>query len=47
MIALTMGISVLPPTPRPGGPVLVNAHSIRPSDVRAFEEIAQAPARSR
>ena len=33
--------------PRPGGPVLVNAHSLRPSDVRAFEEIAQAPARSR
>ena len=33
--------------PRPGGPVLVNAHSLRPSDVRAFEEIAQAPARNR
>ena len=34
-------------TPRPGGPVLANAHSIRPNDVRAFEELAQAPARSR
>jgi hypothetical protein len=34
-------------TPRPGGPVLANAHSLRPSDVRAFEELAQAPARSR
>ena len=33
--------------PRPGGPVLVNAHALRPSDVRAFEEIAQAPARNR
>jgi surface antigen len=34
-------------TPRPGGPVMVNAHSLRPSDVRGFEELAQAPARSR
>lgn len=34
-------------TPRPGGPVLANAHSIRPNDVRSFEELAQAPARSR
>ena len=34
-------------TPRPGGPVLANAHSIRPNDVRNFEELAQAPARSR
>jgi surface antigen len=33
--------------PRPGGPVLVNAHSLRPSDVRGFEELAQAPARNR
>ena len=34
-------------TPRPGGPVLANAHSIRPNNVRSFEELAQAPARSR
>jgi hypothetical protein len=34
-------------TPRPGGPVLANAHSIRPNDVRSFEELAQAPARNR
>lgn len=34
-------------TPRPGGPVLANARSLRPDDVRGFEEIAQAPARSR
>lgn len=33
--------------PRPGGPVLVNALSLRPSDVRGFEELAQAPARNR
>jgi|GEM_PF-1661056 len=32
-------------TPRPGGPVLANARSLRPDDVRAFEEVAQAPAR--
>lgn len=32
-------------TPRPGGPVLANARSLRPDDVRAFEELAQAPAR--
>lgn len=34
-------------TPRPGGPVLANARSLRPDDVRGFEELAQAPARSR
>jgi hypothetical protein len=34
-------------TPRPGGPVLSNARSLRPEDVRGFEEVAQAPARSR
>lgn len=34
-------------TPRPGGPLLSNARSLRPDDVRAFEEVAQAPARSR
>jgi len=34
-------------TPRAGGPVLANAHSLRPNDVRGFEELAQAPARSR
>ncbi|MCA3396412.1 MAG: CHAP domain-containing protein [Roseomonas sp.] len=34
-------------TPRPGGPVLANARSLRPDDVRGFEEVAQAPARSR
>lgn len=34
-------------SPRPGGPVLANARSLRPDDVRGFEEIAQAPARSR
>jgi surface antigen len=34
-------------TPRPGGPVLANARSLRPDDVRSFEEVAQAPARSR
>lgn len=34
-------------TPRPGGPVLANARSLRPDDVRNFEELAQAPARSR
>ena len=32
-------------TPRPGGPVLANARSLRPDDVRAFEELVQAPAR--
>jgi hypothetical protein len=34
-------------TPRPGGPVLANARSLRPDDVRGFEEVAQAPARNR
>lgn len=34
-------------TPRPGGSVLANARSLRPDDVRGFEEVAQAPARSR
>lgn len=34
-------------SPRPGGPVLANARSLRPEDVRGFEEVAQAPARSR
>ena len=34
-------------TPRPGGPVLANARSLRPNDVRSFEELAQAPARGR
>ncbi|MFN7307035.1 MAG: CHAP domain-containing protein [Alphaproteobacteria bacterium] len=34
-------------TPRPGGPVLANARSLRPDDVRSFEELAQAPARTR
>ena len=34
-------------TPRPGGPILANARSLRPDDVRGFEELAQAPARSR
>jgi hypothetical protein len=34
-------------TPRPGGPILANARSLRPDDVRSFEELAQAPARSR
>ena len=34
-------------TPRPGGPILANARSLRPDDVRGFEEVAQAPARSR
>ena len=33
--------------PRPGGPVLANARSLGLSDVRGFEELAQAPARSR
>lgn len=32
-------------TPRPGGPVLANARSLRPDEVRSFEEVAQAPAR--
>lgn len=32
-------------TPRPGGPVLANARSLRPDDVRAFEELAQAQPR--
>lgn len=31
-------------TPRPGGPLMANAHSLRPSDLRSFEELAQAPA---
>ena len=34
-------------SPRPGGPVLANARSLRPDDVRGFEELAQAPARNR
>jgi surface antigen len=34
-------------TPRPGGAVLANARSLRPDDVRGFEELAQAPARTR
>ena len=34
-------------SPRPGGPVLSNARSLRREDVRGFEEVAQAPARSR
>jgi hypothetical protein len=34
-------------SPRPGGALLANAQSLRPSDIRGFEEIAQAPARSR
>lgn len=34
-------------TPRPGGPILANARSLRPDDVRGFEELAQAPARAR
>ncbi|MGI9128097.1 MAG: CHAP domain-containing protein [Roseomonas sp.] len=34
-------------SPRPGGPVLANARSLRPDDVRGFEEVAQAPARNR
>ena len=34
-------------SPRPGGPVLANASSLRPDDVRGFEELAQAPARNR
>ncbi len=34
-------------SPRPGGPVLANARSLRPEDVRGFEELAQAPARNR
>jgi surface antigen len=29
-------------TPRPGGPLLANARSLRPDDVRGFEEVAQA-----
>jgi hypothetical protein len=29
------------------GPVLANARSLRPDDVRNFEEVAQAPVRSR
>jgi surface antigen len=32
-------------TPRPGGPVLANARSLRPDDVRGFEELAQAQPR--
>ena len=32
-------------TPRPGGPVLANARSLRPDDVRSFEELAQAQPR--
>lgn len=32
-------------TPRPGGPVLANARSLRPHDVRGFEEVAQAQPR--
>lgn len=34
-------------TPRPGGPLLANAHSLSPGEVRRFEEVALAPARSR
>jgi hypothetical protein len=34
-------------TPRPGGPLLANARSLRAEDVRGFEELAQAPVRSR
>jgi len=34
-------------TPRPGGPLLANARSLRPDDVRGFEELAQAPVRNR
>jgi CHAP domain len=32
-------------SPRPGGAVLANAHSLRPGDVRGFEEVAQAQPR--
>lgn len=32
-------------TPRPGGQLMANARSLRPDDVRGFEEVAQAPAR--
>ena len=32
-------------TPRLGGPVLANARSLRPDDVRGFEELAQAQPR--
>ena len=32
-------------SPRPGGALLANARSLRPDDVRGFEELAQAPAR--
>jgi len=32
-------------TPRPGGPLLANARSLRPDEVRGFEEVAQAPVR--
>ena len=32
-------------TPRPGGPVLANARSLRPEEVRSFEEVAQAQPR--
>ena len=32
-------------TPRPGGPLLANARSLRPDDVRGFEELAQAQPR--
>jgi surface antigen len=32
-------------TPRPGGPLLANARSLRPDDVRSFEEVAQAQPR--
>jgi surface antigen len=32
-------------TPRPGGPLLANARSLRPDDVRGFEEVAQAQPR--
>jgi hypothetical protein len=34
-------------SPRPGGALLANAHALRPSDIRGFEEIAQAPGRIR
>jgi len=32
-------------TPRPGGQLMANARSLRPDDVRGFEEVAQAPVR--
>ena len=32
-------------TPRPGGPLLANARSLRPDDLRGFEEVAQAQPR--